>query len=274
MIPPKLIIDSFLSEDERASPTWKSVCVPASAPMPRGPEKEKLRGRAGVYRIFHLESGKSYVGSSIEILQRWYSHRSRLKNQDHSSARLQNAWNKYGAEAFMFECLELVDDLSELQDREQFWTDHLKSYEKDRGYNGRSVVRNNLGYITSAETREKIAQALRGRKRPPEVCRAVGLGNRGKKLTAEQLINHARVHTGIRPSAEARERMSKSQLNRKPFTEEHRRNISLSLVGRVRSESERKAMALGQIGRKHSPEARAKMAESQQNRRLRETGTT
>lgn len=271
--PPKLIIEFFLTDDERTSPVWQSVRTPASGPMPRGPAKEKMRGRAGIYRIVHIESGKSYVGSSINILQRWDSHRSRLKNQDHSSARLQNAWNKYGAEAFIFECLELLHDLSELQDREQFWTDHLRSYERESGFNSRSVVRNNLGYITSAETRAKIAQALKGRKRPPEVCRAVGMGNRGKKLTAEQLVKQSLAHMGIKPSQEARERMRQGQLNRASFTDVHRKNISLSLIGRKRSDAARRAMSLGQMGRKHSAETRAKMAAAQQNRRLREAGT-
>ncbi len=256
--PVKLIIDNFLTQDERAP----------------------LRGRGGIYRIVHAETGKSYIGSAVNLLRRWSAHWGNLTRNRHHSKHLQSAWNKYGANAFRFECLEIVVAKESLLEREQFWLDHYGSYAKERGYNSRTVAHSNAGYVPSAETREKISRAGRGRAISAETREKIRLSRLNTErqrppLTEEQRAERrahlSQKHKGIKRSPEARERIRQGQLKRAPFSDEIRRNISLSLTGRVRSEAERRAMSLGQMGRKHSPETRAKMAASQQNRRLHET---
>lgn len=65
----------------------------------------------GIYKIIHTESGRYYIGSSINIEKRWWKHKNDLKNGDHHSIYLQRLWNKYGEDAFEFQIFEETTDL-------------------------------------------------------------------------------------------------------------------------------------------------------------------
>lgn len=62
-----------------------------------------------IYVIKRVETGDCYVGSTITPQIRWIRHRSELKLNKHHSAHLQNAWNKYGEDAFSYEVLDVQD---------------------------------------------------------------------------------------------------------------------------------------------------------------------
>src|SRR5271157_5637035 len=114
---------------------------------------EKL---SGIYSIVHIESGRPYVGSALDIYKRWSEHKSELTYNYHDNQRLQNFWNKYGEVAFEFKILELVADPSTLLVREQYWMDRLQSYDRDKGFNIRKVAESNFGLKHTDETKEKI----------------------------------------------------------------------------------------------------------------------
>ena len=60
----------------------------------------------GVYEIVCVPTGKRYVGSAARSMRRrWQKHRSLLGLGQHHSRPLQNAWKKYGADAFEFRVL-------------------------------------------------------------------------------------------------------------------------------------------------------------------------
>ena len=63
---------------------------------------------SGIYAIVHIETGRKYVGSAVNLTKRWNIHRHGLRNKKHHSAALQRAWDKYGEAAFSFEVLEVV----------------------------------------------------------------------------------------------------------------------------------------------------------------------
>lgn len=88
----------------------------------------------GIYRITNTVNGKSYVGQSGNIKTRFEQHRSELRHNKHDNDYLQNAWNKYGEENFIFEIIKLCsrDELDEL---EIYYIDYFKSYKDDNGYN-------------------------------------------------------------------------------------------------------------------------------------------
>lgn len=67
--------------------------------------KEKKKPISGVYKITNLVNGKFYIGSSVNINKRWIIHRSTLRRGLGNSGKLQNSWNKYGEENFLFEVL-------------------------------------------------------------------------------------------------------------------------------------------------------------------------
>ena len=63
--------------------------------------------------------GRVYIGSSDDILRRWKSHLSQLRDGRHHNYRLQAAWNEHGEAAFAFTVVEEVADLADLIAAEQ-----------------------------------------------------------------------------------------------------------------------------------------------------------
>ena len=93
--------------------------------------KQKI---CGVYKITNIVNGKIYIGSSKDILNRWYQHERNLDEGNHGNAHLQNAWDKYGGKnSFTFEIIEECNPTIQFE-REQFYLDKLNPFD-DNGYN-------------------------------------------------------------------------------------------------------------------------------------------
>jgi len=118
----------------------------------------KSAKRPGIYSITNLINGKKYIGKSKNMHGRWRKHKSDLKCQKHANEYLQKSWNKYGAENFKFEEVE-VCDISNLTTRESYWITTLNTIEREYGYNLRCDESDNA---VSKETRKKISE---GRKK-------------------------------------------------------------------------------------------------------------
>ncbi len=83
----------------------------------------------GVYKIENINNGKKYIGSSKDIEKRFYQHKQELKNKTHHSVKLQNAWSKAkNKDIFLFDVVEVVDDISALKEREQYYIDLFDAY--------------------------------------------------------------------------------------------------------------------------------------------------
>ena len=67
---------------------------------------EKRGEMIGIYKIENKVNGKVYVGQSIDIERRWYSHKTQLNGNRHGNVHLQNAWNKNGNNSFEFVIVE------------------------------------------------------------------------------------------------------------------------------------------------------------------------
>ena len=93
--------------------------------------KEKI---CGIYKIKNIKNNKIYIGSSIDIQRRWKEHISDLQHNKHPNTHLQNSWNKYGKENFIFEILEKCDSDC-LLEKEQYYIDKYKVAESNNGYN-------------------------------------------------------------------------------------------------------------------------------------------
>jgi len=77
---------------------------------------------SGIYQIRNIINNKVYIGSTSKFKSRKASHFGHLRFGDHSNKYLQNAWNKYGEEKFVFEILEETENhTSALENREQYW---------------------------------------------------------------------------------------------------------------------------------------------------------
>lgn len=70
-----------------------------------------LTEKPGIYLIYCLINEKCYIGSSINVKRRERQHRSDLKKKIHHCANLQNAWNKYGKENFIWRFIKETESL-------------------------------------------------------------------------------------------------------------------------------------------------------------------
>jgi group I intron endonuclease len=104
----------------------------------------------GIYVIHNSLCNKGYVGSAVNMGNRWRLHRWELENNRHCNKKLQRAWNKYGEGAFVFVQLELCRKV-ELAEREQFWIDKLDAVKF--GYNIQPNARTALGSRHSDKTK-------------------------------------------------------------------------------------------------------------------------
>lgn len=63
----------------------------------------------GIYYIVDTESGKTYVGSSHKIENRWYRHRSSLRTGTHHAKHLQHVFDKRGESNLDFVIVEICE---------------------------------------------------------------------------------------------------------------------------------------------------------------------
>lgn len=119
--------------------------------------------KSGVYCITNSVDSEKYVGSSKDINLRWSKHRSDLKRGTHKNKHLQSAYDLHGLSVLSVEVLELVDDLSMLIGREQYYFDTLKP-----AYNMFPRSDGALGYRHSLETRNQRSISRKGMKFSPE----------------------------------------------------------------------------------------------------------
>jgi group I intron endonuclease len=158
----------------------------------------------GVYQIHNLQTKKVHVGSSVEIEERWRTHRRRLNRGDHHSAKLQASWAKWGENQFVLEVLEELPHLNDtLVAREQWWIDNLNAYVA--GYNMRPKAESCLGLkrpAFSEEHRRRIADAKKGALNP----------NHGKPRGEETRKKIADSNQGLVRSEATRKAVSASRI--------------------------------------------------------------
>jgi group I intron endonuclease len=75
----------------------------------------------GIYKIINVVNNKFYVGSAVNLSRRRARHFSELRNGRHNNGRLQNAWNKYGEQAFVFVIVEELSEGADLLAAENVW---------------------------------------------------------------------------------------------------------------------------------------------------------
>ncbi len=109
--------------------------------------KERVKP-AGVFQVKNTVNGKILLGSSLNLEGPLNSHRFMLKIGSHRNKALQQEWNEYGEDKFVFEILETVkvrDDPNfnlsdELTLLEMIWFEKLQPF-GERGYNLNSNIR-------------------------------------------------------------------------------------------------------------------------------------
>lgn len=146
-----------------------------------------MRILTGIYQILNLVTGKFYVGKSVNIPKRWYNHQSQLRRNVSKTPYLQAAWNKYGEENFEFIIIELCS-VNELVEREQYWMDYLRAYDRESGYNLNPNSETSLGVKRSQQTKDRISAANKGNKWSEEAKAKI----KGRKVNTDKIIETKR----------------------------------------------------------------------------------
>jgi len=208
------------------------------------------KGKAGIYQWTHKESGRSYIGSSYYLSQRFYLYFSKTHLKHNKSMHICNALANYKYEEFSLTILEYIDitnlSLEEVRLlillREQEYIDTLKPK-----FNICSTAGSRLGIKASAETKAKMKEnhprGMLGRSHSAETKAKIS-----KAMSGENSSNF-----GLYFSAETRAKMSeayKGKLN----SEETKAKISKALTGENHPR--------GMEGRIHSAETKAKISKA------------
>ncbi|HLX53497.1 MAG TPA: GIY-YIG nuclease family protein [Aquella sp.] len=194
--------------------------------------KNNIPTKSGIYQWRNLIDGRIYVGSALNFRQRNYSHTSDLNRNNHKNQYLQNAWNKYGKENFVFEILEYCASTF-LLGREQYYINSLEVMYYQKGYNIAPQAGSNYGLKFSEKGRENVSKGRIGNKNRLGIPHTED----AKKLISEKT-------TGL-PSA----------LKGTKLSEEHKEKISRHLEGNQYAK-----------GYKHSDETREKLRQAAKNR--------
>jgi len=102
---------------------------------------KEMKTEAGVYQIRNTKNQKVFVVATPNI-KTMQGRSLELKAGGHKNKQLQDEWNQFGEEAFVFEVLEILeekedgffDKAAELKKLEEKWLKKLQPY-GDRGYN-------------------------------------------------------------------------------------------------------------------------------------------
>ncbi len=195
----------------------------------------------GIYTITHIESGKVYVGSSIDLVRREKAHLSNLRSRRHRNVHLQRAWDKYGESAFVIQVVEeTTEDL--LISVEQKWIDKLDAANGGKGYNACLIAASVGSLPKSAEHRRKIGDAHKGSKRSEEAKARMSAAMTGKKrsmTTPEHAAKISAAKKGKPMSEEAKRKLSitKTGVKTGPWSEARKAAFSAALVKKYAEKS-------------------------------------
>lgn len=176
---------------------------------------------SGIYKITNTLQGRVYVGSATNIGQRWYDHRKNLVSNRHENPHLQNAWNKYGPEAFRWEVVEEIDPLLFPHWRklcEQYWIDAYKL--STSVYN---IAQAGQPPTTNPEIAAKVSRSLKAYTRTSQHQANLTVALRGRKMPMG-------IGLGRTLSMETKEKIGSAHRGR-PKSAEHKSKIALAMIG-------------------------------------------
>lgn len=87
-----------------------------------------------IYVIKNKITGQKYIGSTAHIKQRFSKHKSDLVNNKHHNKLLQDSWNNYGEDNFLFEIICECDPI-DVGDLEYKWIHKSGFPNKELCYN-------------------------------------------------------------------------------------------------------------------------------------------
>ncbi|RPB06406.1 GIY-YIG-domain-containing protein [Morchella conica CCBAS932] len=145
------------------NPNINPVAIYSNAELQQKEILSENKGKSGVYCWTNLENGNSYVGSSVNLKNRFNHYGPLLshlfpKEINGKEGIINQSLLKNGYSNFKLENLEYCDPDKAIA-REQYYLDFLKP-----DYNVLHTAGSRLGSVVLAETRKQISSAMTGRK--------------------------------------------------------------------------------------------------------------
>lgn len=232
---------------------YKVITPPTTEPV----REDIPNKRSGIYKIECMQNQKVYIGSAVNIRKRWNYHVEDLRKQKHSNEHLQNAWNKYGANAFKFSVIVYVDE-DKLTQAEQLYIDEFMATDRNYGFNICPLAYSNLGLKMSDEQKMLISQ------------RRIGVSTLSPNQIEElrQRMKGNKYLLGHKHTTETKAKLKLARAGRKPslgmrHTDEAKRKMSESRMGKRLSGHQKEALRQAITGIKRSEETNLKKAQSQ-----------
>jgi len=99
---------------------------------------------AGIYRITNTVNGRVLLGKGMNVRGILNSQQAQLQFGSHRNRDLQQDYNQFGADRFIFEVIDRLETTDRTQERlredlaalEELWLEKLQPY-GERGYNAR-----------------------------------------------------------------------------------------------------------------------------------------
>jgi len=218
-----------------------------------------------IYKATCTPNRKLYIGQTVQTLpKRRHGHKvsaflSKAKFAFPSAIR------KYGWESFSWEVIDTAVSKEDLDYKEKYWIQELRTLTSSGGYNLNDGGSNGK---RSPETKallskimmgrkltEETKQKLRGKPMPDHVREAIRAGSLGRKQSQEEKDKRATSLRGLKHSEESRLHASEGAKKRYEDPEE-RRKISERGKGRVVSESTRQKLRDANLGKVRGPSGR------------------
>lgn len=165
----------------------------------------RLSNLPGVYLILNTATGGFYVGSTLYLRRRAFTHRRKLSLGQHFNKRLQNSYNSNGSASFVFMPI-LFDDWNTCKAVEQACLD------------------SNCGNEHCYNVALFVDFCLKGRKHTAEARRKIGAAN-------------SIANKGHTPSPEHRKKLSEAMkaarlAHPRTISDEAKRKMSLAKIGK------------------------------------------
>ena len=176
---------------------------------------------SGIYKIqSKVKPERIYIGSSINIKNRWKEHRVWLNANKHHSQKLQKHYNKYGKDDLIYSIITGCERF-EIVELEQFFIDSFNPY-----FNVCKKAYSCFGVKRSEESRKRISLSKMGNK-----------SSVGRIVSEETRIKLSMAKKG------------KSTWRKgKPLTKEHRHKISESMLGEKNHQYGKTSPRKGKLG--------------------------
>jgi len=212
---------------------------------------------AGVYEIVNTINGKKYIGSSVDVNKRLWTHQQKLRKNCHRNQHLQRSWNKHSEDNFKFNILTTAKGIKDLIPLEQRFLDKSEDV-----YNIRPRAENCLGIKHSKETKRKMSLARTGKKH-------------SKKTRKKMSENNPKYWLGKKRLEETKQKIGEANKDRK-LSEEAKQNLrevkkgNKYALGYIHSKEARQKISEARKGKKLSKETKQKLREANKGKKLSE----